>query len=81
MKDNHRVRVVYACAGGHKHELCMHIQREVPKELRCEVGQAAGYGPGGGGCTIPLNLDDRVMRSLRDDLQEARRRGHVLIVA
>jgi len=81
VKDNHNARVVFACGGGHKHELCVHIQREVPKELRCDIGQGPGYGPGGGGCTIPQDLDDRGMRALRDSLQEARRRGHVLIEA
>lgn len=77
--DKHNVRVVLACAG-HTHELCVPISRAVPKELRCDAGQGPGYGPGGGGgCRVPEDLSDRVMRALRDSMQEARRRGHVLI--
>jgi hypothetical protein len=79
MKDNnHRVRVMLACTG-HTHELCVPIGREVPKELRCDDQQQPGYGGGGGGCRVPEDLVERVLRQLRDSLQDARRRGHVLI--
>lgn len=77
--NNHRVRVVLACAG-HSHELCVPIGHEVPKELRCDEQQQPGYGAGGGGgCRIPEDLAERVSRALRDSMQETRRRGHVLI--
>lgn len=69
------------CAG---HDLCVAIPREVPPRLRCAVSQPTGYGPGGGvpcGCQAPPDLCDRVVRELRDRLQECLRRGYVLIEA
>ena len=78
--DKHRVRVLLDC-GGHEHEICYQITREVHPDLRCTPDQAAGYGnSGGGGCVIPSDLTTRVERELRGGgLQEARRRGHVRI--
>lgn len=75
----HRVQVRLQCPG-HKHDLCMPIDREVPKELRCPEEQSSGFGrSGGGGCPIPPDLNERVYRELRDAMQESRRRGFVLI--
>ncbi|HOA03889.1 MAG TPA: hypothetical protein PKI27_16390 [Dermatophilaceae bacterium] len=69
------------CSG---HDLCVPLPREVPPELRCQPEQPQGYGAGGGvscGCQMPKDLDERVLRELREDLQECRRRGYVLIEA
>lgn len=80
-EPGHRVRTVYVCGVGHRHELCVIVGRGVPPELRCPDQQNPGWGPGGGGCTVPNDLAGRVERELRDDLQECRRRGYVLIAA
>lgn len=74
-----RVRVIFSCRRGHEHELCVSIERQVPPELRCTPDAGQGYGPGGGGCTVPANLSDMVQSELRDAFQESKRRGHVLI--
>lgn len=66
------------------HELCVRLTRAVPPELRCEEGAPRGYGRGGGvpcGCVTPVGLEDLVAQQLRDNLQECRRRGYVLIPA
>jgi hypothetical protein len=64
------------------HDMCYTIRRGVPPELRCVPDQPAGYSRGGGGCCIvPPDLEDRVDRELRDNLQECRRLGYVLIRA
>lgn len=80
----HRARVVLDC-GGHEHEICYPISREVHPDLRCTPDQGAGYGSGsgsGGGCSLPSDLEARVERELRGGgLQEARRRGFVRIAA
>ena len=58
--------------------------RGVPKELRCPPGEPAGYGPGGGAscvCSTPSDLEDQIVRELRDHLEESRRAGYVLIRA
>ena len=80
---NHRVRVRFMCRGGHDHELCVQIRREVHPDLRCEAQQSDGYGysSGGTGCTLPAELPELVERELRDHFQESRRRGWVLIAA
>ena len=80
--ENHRVRTVFQCRSGQRHELCVTVTRGVPPELRCDPDQSTGYGSGGGGgaCIVPPNLDEHVERVLRDDLVEARRRGFVLVV-
>ena len=77
--EDHAVRVVWECSQGHKHEMCRPVDRGVPPELRCPGGQPSGYGPGGGGCTLPLDLAGRVERELRENFQESKRRGYVLI--
>ncbi|HXH81057.1 hypothetical protein [Nocardioides sp.] len=62
----------------------MPITRAVPPELRCIESQAAGYGGGGGamcGCRVPDHLAEIIERELRDNLQESRRRGFVIIPA
>jgi hypothetical protein len=79
----HRCRVKLvgrAC----EHDLCVTLQRGVPPDLRCEDSAPRGYGPGGGsscGCRTPEGFDELIARELRDNLQESRRRGFVLIRA
>lgn len=66
------------------HDLCVPISRGVPPELRCSDGQPPGYGGGSGatcGCRVPDHLADVVERELRDNLQESKRRGYVLVAA
>lgn len=78
--ETHRVSVVFECRSGHRHPLCITVGRGVPPELRCGEDAPTGYGPsGGGGCTVPPDLRERVERALRDDLVEVRRQGFVLI--
>lgn len=81
MAEQHRVRTMYECTAGHRHELCVIVERGVPPELRCADQQDAGWSLGGGGCPVPKNLSALVERELRDDLQECKRRGYVLIPA
>jgi hypothetical protein len=65
-----------------EHDLCYPIHRGVPDELRCVADQPAGYGRGGRGCClVPPDMEDRVRWELRDNLQECRRLGYVLIRA
>lgn len=67
-----------------EHDLCVRLTRGVPQDLRCEESAPDGYGRGGGsscGCQVPAGLEDLVARELRDNLQESRRRGFVLIRA
>lgn len=67
---------------GCEHDLCYPIRRGVPPELRCVPDEPPGYSRGGRGCCqIPPDLEDRVERELRDNLQECRRLGYVLIHA
>lgn len=81
-EQTHRVRTVFQCRQGHRHDLCVTIRRGVPPELRCGEAQSQGYGPGGGGgCAVPPDLAERVERVLRDRLLEARRQGFVLVTA
>lgn len=66
------------------HDLCVPLTRAVPPELRCVDSQPSGYGGGGGatcGCRVPDHLSDVVERELRDNLQESRRRGFVIVPA
>ncbi len=77
----HTVRVLWKCRVGHEHTLCVPIDRGVPPELRCDAAQGPGYGPGGNGCTIPADLSDRVERQLRDNFQDAKRNGMVIITS
>lgn len=83
MPDPHRCKVKLigrSC----DHDLCVTLGRSVPPELRCAEGQATGYGYGGGsscGCRVPERLSDVVERELRDNLQESKRRGFVLVAA
>ncbi len=83
---NNRVRVLYRCRASHDpHELCVELNRGVPRELRCADKQGPGYstggGSGGGGCTLPKNLADQVEYSLRQDLERWKRLGYVEISA
>jgi hypothetical protein len=66
------------------HDLCVPIGRGVPPELRCADSQPPGYGGGGGatcGCRVPDRLSEVVERELRDNLQESKRQGFVLVSA
>lgn len=77
----HRVRAKVNCRGGHLHEVCILIRREVHPDLRCSPDQAQGFGPGGGGCTLPPDLGGLAERELREHYQESRRRGWIEIAA
>ena len=77
--EQHSVRVVWECLSGHRHEMCHAVRRGVPPELRCSPSEPAGYGQGGGGCVLPADLALRIERELRDNLQESKRRGFVLV--
>lgn len=81
MSSTHRVRTKIRCRRGHDHELCVQVTRGVPPELRCPDEQPTGWSFGGGGCVLPDGLPELVERELRDDLQECKRRGYVLIAA
>lgn len=78
-QSNHRVSVMFRCAAGHDHQLCVALPRGVPPELRCEPAAPSGYGGSGGVCRTPADLDGRVLRELRDNLQASKRQGFVLI--
>jgi hypothetical protein len=70
------------CSSGHLHEVCIEIARQVPLELRCEPSAPSGYSTGGGGgCRIPSPVDlvELAGRELRDNFQDSKRRGYVLI--
>ncbi len=77
--ENHQVRVVWECSAGHRHEMCRPASRGLPPELRCAATQDPGYGQGGGGCALPAGIDSLVERELRDNFQESKRRGYVLL--
>lgn len=80
MPSNHnRASVVFRCRTGHDHQLCVTVPRGVPPELRCPNQQAQGFGGGGGGCAVPVDLQELVERELRESFQESKRRGFVLI--
>ncbi|WP_344755864.1 hypothetical protein [Leifsonella bigeumensis] len=81
MNPNSSVKVHFECDRGHApHELCVAVNQAVPPNLRCEAGQPSGISKGGGsGCRIPDNLQELVTRELRDNMQESRRQGYVLI--
>lgn len=76
-----RVNVIFECSAGHRHPLCLTVGRGVPQKLRCSTGQATGFGPGGGGCPTPPDIDARVEWELSRNLEESMRRGYVLIRA
>lgn len=66
------------------HDLCVQLTRAVSPDLRCGDSQPAGYGGSGGvtcACRTPEQLVHLVERELRDNLQECRRRGFVIIPA
>lgn len=75
----HAVRAKVACGSGHSHDLCIPIKREVHPDLRCQPEEPRGFSYGGGGCSLPVDLQERAERELRDNYQESRRRGWVLI--
>lgn len=83
MPANHRCKVKLigrSC----DHDLCVSIRRAVPPELRCIDDAPAGYGQGGSApcsCRVPESVGDLVERELRDNFQEAKRRGYVIVHA
>lgn len=81
MNPNNSVKARLACKRGHEpHEVCVDIGRGVAPDLRCEPGQPSGINRGGGGgCPLPVDLAERVDRELRDNFQESKRRGYVLV--
>lgn len=80
MNPNSSVKVRFECGRGHSHEICVDVGRGVPPELRCEPGQGSGVTKGGGGgCPVPEDLSGLVAIELRDNFQESKRRGFVLI--
>lgn len=80
MNPNNSVTVHFACQAGHEpHQLCVEVRRGVPPELRCAPGQPSGINSGGGGCPLPPNYQELVENELRDNFQECKRRGFVLI--
>lgn len=80
MNSNNTVSVRFDCGRGHAaHSLCVEVDRGVPPELRCDPGQPSGISHGGGGCPLPDDLQSRVVRELRENFQESKRRGFVLI--
>lgn len=82
MNPNTSVTVQFDCNRGHElHTMCIDVGRGVPPELRCPEGQPSGIVRQGGGCPVPADLRERVIRELRDNFQESKRRGYVLIRA
>ena len=82
----HRCRVKLVSDRCDGHDLCVEIQREVPRELRCSQAEPAGYGETRGngpncGCRTPADLKDLVCRELRDNIVESTRIGFVRIKA
>lgn len=77
----HRVRAKVVCRHGHEHEVCIQVPREVHPNLRCLPDASPGFGPGGGGCVLPDNLEELAQRELRDHYQDSLRRGWLLIAA
>lgn len=77
--STHAVRAKVACANDHLHDLCIPIRREVHPDLRCQPEEPQGFSYGGGGCSLPMDLQSRAERELRDNYQESRRRGWILI--
>lgn len=76
-----RVNVRFECDSGHRHPICVRIDREVPPELRCLPDADPGYSIGGGGCSVPpfTMLAEATARELRENFQESKRQGYVLI--
>ncbi|GAB3043001.1 hypothetical protein GCM10027052_26540 [Parafrigoribacterium mesophilum] len=78
--QTNRVKVKFQCKAGHLHEsICVAIDRGVPPELRCALGASSGTS-NGGGCKLPDDWQQRVERELRDNFEESKRRGFVLVV-
>jgi hypothetical protein len=76
------VSVKVECSSGHPHDICVEIKRQVPTELRCQPSAPAGYSSGGGSsCQIPgdAELVTLTERELRDNFQDSKRQGYVLI--
>lgn len=78
-----RARTLVICRAGHRHEVCVRVSRGLPPSLRCTTIEPSGfaYGTGSGGCVLPVDLEERAMRELRENMQECIRRGYVLVSA
>lgn len=82
--DPHRVSVNLVGSNCKGHLLCVRIDRGVPPPLRCNPGAPSPVAQGGGarcGCELPRNHEELIRRQLRDNLEECKRRGFVLIEA
>ncbi len=81
----HRCRVQLRGARGCQHQMCYPIPRAVPSEWRCDTQEPSGYGDSGGapacGCAVPTDVEAQILRQLRDDLLECRRRGFVMVLS
>lgn len=75
------VSIHVVCSQGHEHPLCIEIPHQVPPDLRCAPNAGPGYITGGGSCTIPpiAELATRAQQELRDNFQESKRQGYVLL--
>lgn len=76
-----RVTTHVICDHGHDHTLCVLVSRQVPEVLRCQsTGSPVSLGSGGGSlCHFPADLVSKVEYELRENFQESRRRGYVLV--
>lgn len=75
--NNHRVSVRVLCRCGGEHILCLPIPREVHPDLQCEA--PSGISAGGGGCQLPEDLVDRVLRELQRNHRKWADLGYVII--
>ncbi|MBK8459990.1 MAG: hypothetical protein IPL43_07235 [Micropruina sp.] len=70
------------CDRGHEHPLCVQVRRQVHPSLRCNpTGGGVSSGHGASHCQLPDDLRSRVEYELRENFEEARRRGWVAIAA
>lgn len=84
-RPEHYVRIKVECSARNLHDLhevCLEIRQQVPPELRCQLDAGPGYVTGSGGsCQIPSpeSLSTSVERELRNNLEQSKRQGYVLV--